>query len=302
MSFIENNPSTVGLAAGAIGGLFGIGSGRKAYHRTKKLSQFQLGLNKQMFDYQNAYNTPAQQMARLKAAGLNPALMYGQGTTGNASGYPQAQINNQERFFNPADVAQSTAAGAQVSLLNKQAKLMDSQADAATAEAIYKGIKGKVDRGTLKHLKTYQMGLLGQKVEETKAYVAESNARKENYAIDTTIKKKSEASLVAQEIQKLRLLSEQADGQDFINQIKEMEARIFTGTGITRNDPSWQRIGAMVYLNILKEKPDLFEDFGEKLKESKGFRDTVSSIASFNPAFIAKILAMLQQIGILPNK
>ena len=48
-------------------------------------------LDKQMFDYQNAYNTPEQQMARLKAAGLNPNLMYGQGTTGNASGYPQTK-------------------------------------------------------------------------------------------------------------------------------------------------------------------------------------------------------------------
>ena len=48
-------------------------------------------LNKQMFDYQNAYNTPKAQMQRLKDAGLNPALMYGQGTTGNAQGYPQIQ-------------------------------------------------------------------------------------------------------------------------------------------------------------------------------------------------------------------
>jgi hypothetical protein len=42
-----------------------------------------------MFDYQNQYNTPARQMERLKEAGLNPALMYGQGTTGNAQGFPQ---------------------------------------------------------------------------------------------------------------------------------------------------------------------------------------------------------------------
>lgn len=34
-------------------------------------------------DQMNAYNTPAAQMARYSAAGLNPNLIYGQGTPGN---------------------------------------------------------------------------------------------------------------------------------------------------------------------------------------------------------------------------
>jgi hypothetical protein len=44
--------------------------------------------NKRMVDFwnmNNEYNHPAAQMARLREAGLNPALMYGQGTTGNSS-------------------------------------------------------------------------------------------------------------------------------------------------------------------------------------------------------------------------
>lgn len=43
----------------------------------------------EMWHMQNAYNSPAQQMARFGAAGLNPHLMYGQGSAGNASGTPQ---------------------------------------------------------------------------------------------------------------------------------------------------------------------------------------------------------------------
>lgn len=38
---------------------------------------------------QNQYNTPANQMARYREAGLNPNLMYGQGSSGNAA--PAAQ-------------------------------------------------------------------------------------------------------------------------------------------------------------------------------------------------------------------
>ena len=41
--------------------------------------------NMQQWQRENEYNAPAQQMARLEAAGLNPNLMYGQGNTGTAS-------------------------------------------------------------------------------------------------------------------------------------------------------------------------------------------------------------------------
>lgn len=72
----------IGLGADIIGGVFGNHSRRKEADRAFNRS-------KQMFDYQNRYNTPKRQMQRLKQAGLNPALMYGQGTTGNAQGYTQ---------------------------------------------------------------------------------------------------------------------------------------------------------------------------------------------------------------------
>lgn len=72
----------VGLGADIIGGIFGNQARRREADRAFKRS-------KEMFDYQNRYNTPARQMQRLKQAGLNPALMYGQGTTGNAQGFPQ---------------------------------------------------------------------------------------------------------------------------------------------------------------------------------------------------------------------
>lgn len=42
-----------------------------------------------MWHMQNAYNSPAEQMKRFGAAGLNPHLIYGQGNAGNAQGTPQ---------------------------------------------------------------------------------------------------------------------------------------------------------------------------------------------------------------------
>ena len=56
---------------------------------------YQRSLN--MWNLQNEYNSPTQQMARIRAAGLNPNLVYGNGVTGNSSGstpqYEPAKFN-----------------------------------------------------------------------------------------------------------------------------------------------------------------------------------------------------------------
>lgn len=49
--------------------------------------------NLDMWQRENEYNSPRSQMERLKDAGLNPALMYSQGTTGNSTGAPTFQAS-----------------------------------------------------------------------------------------------------------------------------------------------------------------------------------------------------------------
>lgn len=53
-----------------------------------------------MWNLQNEYNSPTQQMARLRSAGLNPNLVYGSGVTGNSAGsapqYQPADIKRAE--------------------------------------------------------------------------------------------------------------------------------------------------------------------------------------------------------------
>jgi len=50
----------------------------------------------EMWNQQNLYNSPQAQMARFTAAGLNPNLIYGQGSAGNASSPPQYQPANMQ--------------------------------------------------------------------------------------------------------------------------------------------------------------------------------------------------------------
>lgn len=64
-------PSLLSSVGNTIGGIFS--------------SNHQYSKDMAMYNAQNAYNTPAEQMKRLTAAGLNPNLVYGQGAAG-ASG------------------------------------------------------------------------------------------------------------------------------------------------------------------------------------------------------------------------
>lgn len=59
--------------------------------QNKDLAGYQNDLNMKSWLMQQEYNSPANQMARYKAAGLNPNLIYGQGNSGNAASPVQLQ-------------------------------------------------------------------------------------------------------------------------------------------------------------------------------------------------------------------
>lgn len=79
----------VGAGAGLLGGgINAISQGsmnRKTRQWSEKMYQQQYADNLAFWRMQNEYNDPTNQMARLKAAGLNPALLYGSSSSG-ASG------------------------------------------------------------------------------------------------------------------------------------------------------------------------------------------------------------------------
>ncbi len=82
------------LGSAAISGASGIiGSGLQ-YLFNKKLAEQQNEYNINMWKMQAEYNSPQAQMERFKAAGLNPNLIYGQGSNGNMSNAPQMVTPN----------------------------------------------------------------------------------------------------------------------------------------------------------------------------------------------------------------
>lgn len=90
----------IGAGAQAIGSAVGAGMTRKQQKREieARKAEAELAYQRQVefWHMQNAYNSPEEQMKRFTAAGLNPHLIYGQGTPGNATSmaeYRPPEIN-----------------------------------------------------------------------------------------------------------------------------------------------------------------------------------------------------------------
>lgn len=84
-----------GISAGLGAAVNGISGGIKAAHAkqefkyNKKMADYQHEKNVALWNMNNEYNSPEQQMQRLGDAGLNPNLVYGNGAVGNSSASPQ---------------------------------------------------------------------------------------------------------------------------------------------------------------------------------------------------------------------
>lgn len=80
---------------------------------------------------QNEYNTPSNQMQRFKDAGLNPHLIYGQGTNGNQSSPTALPDQKLPDFSGIGDAAQNYTASrlqqTQINQMEKNIELADTE-------------------------------------------------------------------------------------------------------------------------------------------------------------------------------
>lgn len=99
--------STLGLAGIDLGAdiisqgtnyLFNSMMHRKQRKHDQAMSELAHRQNVAAWEMQNEYNTPANQMQRFKDAGLNPHLIYGKGTPGNADKIAPYQRSTQSEY------------------------------------------------------------------------------------------------------------------------------------------------------------------------------------------------------------
>jgi len=105
----------------------------------KSLAQFQADANEKYLNEQKEYNSPASQMSRFQAAGLNPNLIYGQGSPGNQASplsYPDIKPADFQTRVNAQDTIQTF----------NQTRLANSQVQAQNAATLQKTALTEVNR------------------------------------------------------------------------------------------------------------------------------------------------------------
>lgn len=85
------------IGTGIIDNLFSKRNVKIQTEANKELADYAYGKDLEMWHLQNLYNSPKSQMQRFQEAGLNPNLIYGKGTSGNAVSMPKAQQTKAER-------------------------------------------------------------------------------------------------------------------------------------------------------------------------------------------------------------
>lgn len=238
-----------------LGAAIGQNSGRMKYDAKKYYQQRQD--NETIWHKQNAYNSPLQQMERLKEAGLNPNLVYGNGATTTAgsinSQTPEPTKQEpyhipQETFTKYFDVKQQSA---QTDLLRQQLEVQKQDAylkaiqgaNIAQQTATGKfdlGLKQKLEENSLQFAHQNLKNLEGQTVTMYNRDTREASKlqgdqieqafRNSNINADTKNKVLSNDELN----EKIHLLKSE-------NYLKDIEVKL-AEKGIYKNDPAWVRI------------------------------------------------------------
>lgn len=207
-----NGASSAGSSAGAgiADALFGGISARRnwkykqkemalqqqyALEQMTKSAEFQLAHDKQMFDYQNAYNDPSAVLERNLAAGLNPAAVLGQSGVGVSATIPTSS-GGAPSGHGPvasgsggglAALAGNPSAYADIQLKDAQRDRERSAASLNDAEADWYRSQ-TLDKDLRERLMKAQAGLAEAGITETNARASLNTAISLSYSIDNELK------------------------------------------------------------------------------------------------------------------
>lgn len=169
-----------------------------ALEQMSKSAEFQLAHDKQMFDYQNAYNDPAAVLARNLAAGLNPAAVLGQSGVGVSATIPTSSGGAPSGHGPVASgsggglsaLAGSPSAYADLQLKDAQQERERSAAALNNAEADWYKSQ-TVDKDLRERLIKAQAGLAEAGITESSSRASLNTAITLSYSIDNELKEAS---------------------------------------------------------------------------------------------------------------
>lgn len=147
-------PAIAGIVS-LVGSAISSRASRKQAQQTNtanlELSKYGYGQDKAMWEAQNRYNSPMAQMARFSEAGLNPNLVYGQGSAGNAASIPSFDVPKADLHHQILDIP---------SMLNQY---QDFNLKQAQVDNINANTRNTNERTTNESLRRMLMELTGKK-------------------------------------------------------------------------------------------------------------------------------------------
>lgn len=166
-----------------------------ALEQMTKSAEFQLAHDKQMFDYQNAYNDPSAVLARNMAAGLNPAAVLGQSGVGVSATIPTSSGGAPSGHGpvasgsggglaalsgNPSAYADIQLKDAQQERERSAAALNDAEADWYKSQTLDKDLRERLMKA--------QAGLAEAGITESSSRASLNTAITLSYSIDNELK------------------------------------------------------------------------------------------------------------------
>lgn len=222
-----------------------------ANRHNERMAQQQRDWQRQMWDLQNAYNHPSEQMARLKEAGLNPRMIYNTGassavgTAGDVKGYTRAEAKSTTAGLNAfSNIVQLKAVQAQTNNVEAQTKLTQQK---ALREAVETAIQGKRNRFENAMLQSNLEGLQLSN-QETRGKTA---VLREQYQLLRGTRK----SKVDSAITEAKILAQKFRGEKLQNALRKWEVGL-SKKGLTKNDSEIVRM-------MVSEDPQIVFKLGE---------------------------------------
>ena len=151
------DPITMGVAAATNvgGGILGYMGQRNTNKTNLKLAEQARTHDVNMWNMQNAYNTPAMQRQRLEEAGLNPNLLYDSGANagnaGNVLAAPRPQVQNEMAHIQAINLLPLISKYQDWQVQKAQIDNLQAQRDAITEQTIGK----RIENYLLEHRKPY---------------------------------------------------------------------------------------------------------------------------------------------------
>ena len=205
-SVVPGIGTIAGAGIGALGGVLSSWLGKKSQSNTNKaqrqLAEYEFQKNLEMWNLSNEYNSPIRQLERLRAAGLNPNLVYGGNSVGNSSSeapkYNSPQLKAYTDFSgvgNAATTALNVAlAYNDLDMKKQQKRLLSNQADAMQVESLNKlaqtantywsGARSKFDYELARALRDTSMETANQQLKKIKYDISESSRRVEKMSME----------------------------------------------------------------------------------------------------------------------